>query len=415
MRRPAPDKLAYAYLFPRPKPTDPQNFHEFLERNLVLEVRQEVHSFYGHLDTQEAKYPGLDYTHPGHRTRLSRWPWHRRLFRAFDHLGLTPYEIGNLTKWEGTKWAKERYEKEQNITIRDSAADGMPDYRASRSPPAVQERARNVPAEHRPSSQAHCQPELVYSRNSSITSSRALPSRPAMRTTVTDLLSLARTTSPRPQLPPLPSLQPMLQDSITMAAQRAAVDALPNPIVNSPTDIFMSQENACDDTIDSIGSSERSGSSSSARNADSFDTSTYIQLGENREHIVDPDVVNNLTLMGVEADEWYKTAMESQRVVTIPELRFVHSSFSSGFTTQPQIEESQSQSQPPEQLLSLPPLQGLLDPSSADSDSTLRLTSISSDNEPAHILESARQGDWDNVPQFLHNVLSDANRMTEGG
>ncbi|KAH7256317.1 uncharacterized protein FTOL_01260 [Fusarium torulosum] len=122
------DQLVYECMFPRPKSNDPQNFHALLQRNLIPEVRQETHAFYGHLETQEAKYPGLDYTHHTHRIRLSRWPWHRRLFRAFDNLQLTGAEIAGLTKWEGTKWAKEKYEKEQGYTIHDTTADGFPDW-----------------------------------------------------------------------------------------------------------------------------------------------------------------------------------------------------------------------------------------------------------------------------------------------
>ncbi|GFP56745.1 hypothetical protein TASIC1_0007023700 [Trichoderma asperellum] len=120
--------LVYEYMFPKPKTFDPQDFQALLQRSLIPEVRQETHAFYGHLETQEAKYPGLDYTHPTHRIRLSRWSWHRRLFRAFDGLGLTHAEISALTKWEGTKWAKEKFEKEQGIIIRDTAADGFPDW-----------------------------------------------------------------------------------------------------------------------------------------------------------------------------------------------------------------------------------------------------------------------------------------------
>ncbi|KAF9772608.1 hypothetical protein IL306_009672 [Fusarium sp. DS 682] len=122
------DQLVYECMFPRPKSNDPQNFHALLQRNLIPEVRQETHAFYGHLETQEAKYPGLDYTHHTHRIRLSRWPWHRRLFRAFDSLQLTGAEIAGLTKWEGTKWAKEKYEKEQGYVIHDTTADGFPDW-----------------------------------------------------------------------------------------------------------------------------------------------------------------------------------------------------------------------------------------------------------------------------------------------
>jgi len=122
------DQLVYEHMFPKPRPNDVQNFQALLHRYLILEVRQEVTSFYGHLDTQEAKYPGLDYCHPIHRTRLSRWPWHRRLFRAFDALRLTNYEISNLTKWEGTKWAKERFERDSGIFIRDTAGDDIPPW-----------------------------------------------------------------------------------------------------------------------------------------------------------------------------------------------------------------------------------------------------------------------------------------------
>jgi hypothetical protein len=128
MKPVAIDKLVHEQMFPKPKPNDPSNFHALLHRSLIPEVRQETHAFYGHLDTQEAKYPGLDYSHPTHRIRLSRFPWHRRLFRAFDALRLTPAEIAGLTKWEGTKWAKEKFEREQGVTIRDTTADGFPDW-----------------------------------------------------------------------------------------------------------------------------------------------------------------------------------------------------------------------------------------------------------------------------------------------
>jgi len=119
------DHLVYAEILKHKKQGDPPDFSQFLQRHLILEVRQEVHSFYGHLDTPEAKYPGLDYCHPTHRIRLSRWPQHRRLFRAFDSLRLTPHEIASLTKWEGTKWAKERFEREQGYQIRDTTADAF--------------------------------------------------------------------------------------------------------------------------------------------------------------------------------------------------------------------------------------------------------------------------------------------------
>lgn len=134
------DQLVHEQMFPKPRTQDPSSFHALLQRYLILEVRQEVHSFYGHLETVEAKYPGLDYCHPTHRIRLSRWPWHRRLFRAFDALRLTPNEIAGLTKWEGTKWAKERYERENGVVIHDTTADDFPPWIEPRDrvpPPAA--------------------------------------------------------------------------------------------------------------------------------------------------------------------------------------------------------------------------------------------------------------------------------------
>jgi hypothetical protein len=128
MKGPAIDQLVYDCMFPKPKPSDPQNFQGLLSRQLVPEVRLETQAFYGHLSNQEAKYPGLDYSYQPHRVRLSRYPWHRRLFRAMDNLGLTNSEIAGLTKWEGTRWAKERYEREQGIVIRDTTADCIADW-----------------------------------------------------------------------------------------------------------------------------------------------------------------------------------------------------------------------------------------------------------------------------------------------
>ncbi|KAG6016613.1 hypothetical protein E4U54_000898 [Claviceps lovelessii] len=128
MRGPPVEELVYQRLFPKPKPSDPQNFQAFVERELLIEIRFETEAFYGELDSEEAKYPGLDYMHPTHRYRLSRWTWHRRLFRAFNALGLTRAEICGLTKWEGTKWAKEEFEKEQGRIIRDTTEDEIRDW-----------------------------------------------------------------------------------------------------------------------------------------------------------------------------------------------------------------------------------------------------------------------------------------------
>ncbi|KAI1819787.1 hypothetical protein F4861DRAFT_111656 [Xylaria intraflava] len=144
------DQLVYEFMFPKPRSTDVPNFQSFLHRHLIHEVRQEVHSFYGHLDTQEAKYPGLDYCHPIHRIRLGRWTWHRRLFRAFDALRLTNAEIAGLTKWEGTKWAKDRFEHDSGIRIRDTASDGIePFVEPEDRPQAVRDSATTASPEAR--------------------------------------------------------------------------------------------------------------------------------------------------------------------------------------------------------------------------------------------------------------------------
>ncbi|KAI9771097.1 MAG: hypothetical protein M1840_002448 [Geoglossum simile] len=58
--------------------------------------------------------------------RLGRFVWHRRLFRAFDELDLTKDEIASLCRWEGTKWARERYEKDEGVIVRDTTGDDIP-------------------------------------------------------------------------------------------------------------------------------------------------------------------------------------------------------------------------------------------------------------------------------------------------
>ena len=112
-------------LFPHPTPTDPPTFLAHLNRNLVPEVRIEVSTFYGDLTTAEARYPGLNYCYGPHRMRLGRFPHHRRLFTAFDALGLTSNEIQEFCRWEGTKWAREQYEKDEGIVVRDTTGEGI--------------------------------------------------------------------------------------------------------------------------------------------------------------------------------------------------------------------------------------------------------------------------------------------------
>lgn len=112
--------LVYNALFPNPAPTDPPSFSMHLSKNLVGEVRIETATFYGSLDTIEARYPGLNYAHAPHRKRLGRFPHHRRLFQAFDALGLTDSEIQGFCRWEGTLWARERYERDEGVKVEDT-------------------------------------------------------------------------------------------------------------------------------------------------------------------------------------------------------------------------------------------------------------------------------------------------------
>ncbi len=123
MHRQSIPNLVYRHLFPAPRANDPNCFAMHLTRNLIPEVRAETSTFYGALDSVEARYPGLDYTHRPHRMRLGRFMHHRRLFRAFDELGLTDDEILGLCRWEGTRWARESYEKQEGVRVRDTTGD----------------------------------------------------------------------------------------------------------------------------------------------------------------------------------------------------------------------------------------------------------------------------------------------------
>lgn len=129
MRRQTPlAHQLYSYLYPHPTSNDPPTFSAHLAKNLVPEVRIEVATFYGDLNSTEARYPGLNYCHPPHRMRLGRFKHHKRLFDAFDDLGLTYHEIQEFCCWEGTKWARERYEKDEGTRVLDTTGDEIGPY-----------------------------------------------------------------------------------------------------------------------------------------------------------------------------------------------------------------------------------------------------------------------------------------------
>jgi hypothetical protein len=120
--------LLYAHLFANPGPTDPPNFQTHLARDLIPEIRIETATFYGSLDSIEARYPGLNYCHAPHRMRLGRFPHHARLFAAIDNLAITDQEVMDLVRWEGTLWARQRFERDENIKVRDTTGDGISDW-----------------------------------------------------------------------------------------------------------------------------------------------------------------------------------------------------------------------------------------------------------------------------------------------
>ena len=120
--------LLYNFLFPHPRSNDPVSFSAHLAKNLVPEVRIETATFYGSLDTIEARYPGLNYSHAPHRKRLGRFPHHAALFKAFDALELTEGEIAGFCRWEGTKWARERYERDEGIKVQDTTGLDIPEW-----------------------------------------------------------------------------------------------------------------------------------------------------------------------------------------------------------------------------------------------------------------------------------------------
>ncbi|KAJ9668324.1 hypothetical protein H2201_001372 [Coniosporium apollinis] len=118
----------YTHLFPNPTSTDPPTFTAHLTKHLIPEVRIETATFYGSLDSTEARYPGLNYTFPPHRKRLGRFEHHARLFAAFDALGWTDSEVLGFCRWEGTVWARERFERDEGVVVRDTTGEEIREW-----------------------------------------------------------------------------------------------------------------------------------------------------------------------------------------------------------------------------------------------------------------------------------------------
>jgi hypothetical protein len=145
MKKPSVSDLVYSKQYPRPRANDPVSFVQHIQRCLVPEVREEVQRYFGRIDCIEAQYPGLDYTSAPHRRRLATFPWHRRLFRLFDELRLTSDEILNLCNWEGTRAAKDRFERESGTEIEITTLHDVASAPEGRGPRAIVHRIINRP------------------------------------------------------------------------------------------------------------------------------------------------------------------------------------------------------------------------------------------------------------------------------
>ncbi|PNS18306.1 Centromere protein I [Sphaceloma murrayae] len=136
--------LLYQTLYPKPTANDPTSFSTHLARNLIPEIRIETARFYGSLDSVEARYPGLNYTHIPHIRRLAHFPHHARLFRAIKVLGITDGEVLDMARWEGTLWARERFEKDEGIKVEDTTGDDIFDWVDPRSNKMAQIRTTKI-------------------------------------------------------------------------------------------------------------------------------------------------------------------------------------------------------------------------------------------------------------------------------
>lgn len=128
MHKPEIWKLVLLSLNPGRSEANPTEWRHLVHRSIVPEVKQEIIRFYGSNDELESQYPGLDYTSRNHRLRLSSWPFHCKLFQAFDALRLTDDEIYTLCKWHGTKRARDEYERRHAIQIADTTLDEIQPY-----------------------------------------------------------------------------------------------------------------------------------------------------------------------------------------------------------------------------------------------------------------------------------------------
>ncbi|KAG8533821.1 uncharacterized protein KY384_001562 [Bacidia gigantensis] len=128
MRKPEISKLVLARLITPKAELRDIDWRRYIDKYIVPEVRLESQRFCGPTEDHEYLYPGLDYAKPAHRLRLIHFHAHRQLFKAFDELRLTESEIYHLCNWVGTKWAKDEFERENNMRIPNTTWEGVHPY-----------------------------------------------------------------------------------------------------------------------------------------------------------------------------------------------------------------------------------------------------------------------------------------------
>ena len=145
MQKPDIWKLVLAIVSPTAVEPSGSDWRAYIWGSITPEVRTESVRFFGATDDYETRYPGLDYTNPGHRLRLSAFPNHRKLFAAFDQLRLTDGEIHALCRWRGTRRARADFERKNNYKIVDTTWDGVDPYQSLQPTVTVHAIDRNVP------------------------------------------------------------------------------------------------------------------------------------------------------------------------------------------------------------------------------------------------------------------------------
>lgn len=131
MQKPEIWKLVIAQLISSKKDLTLSDWRSYITQYLVPEIKLESTRFFGGIDDQESRYPGLDYASPAHRLRLGSFHHHAGLFKAFDKLRLTEHEIYMLCKWHGTKRAKDEHERNCQTRVTDTTWAGFHRYRLS--------------------------------------------------------------------------------------------------------------------------------------------------------------------------------------------------------------------------------------------------------------------------------------------